>query len=173
MDESEVRENGIEIVDEVEVGDLSDVKEERTILPPTKMVKLRIRKATVLENKDKTYRQINASLALEDGIEVAGEVKYKGMVVWAKVCYFADPSVYTKDFFKKSQHLVELKKLATALGIDVKGIKVNDEFLAELEGKVVLADIRQKLNKFTTKDGTAVENIQNEVGNFKVAEASV
>ncbi len=173
---------GFEVVDEIEVGDLSDVKQERNLLPPVKNVKVRIRKATVNQNEAGTFRQLNMSLAVEDGIEVAGETKYKGSVLWARVPYYADPQQYTKDYFVKKQHLVELKKLALALGIDIVSIKVNDEFLASLEGKLLTADVRQKSSQYVlrsnkkitlNKDTKALEgedvydDVQNEVGNFK------
>ncbi len=178
---------GFEVVDEVEVGDLSDVKEERNLLPPVKGVKLRIRKATNQVNDAGTYRQLNVSLALEDGITVNNETKYKGMVVWARIPYFADASVYNGDYFKKQQHLVELKKLAIALGIDIKTIKVNDAFLEGLANQLLTADIWQKTSKYVLRNNKKVtinkkspalegedvyDDVQNEVSNFKAVDTS-
>ena len=85
---------GFEVIDEVNIGNLTDLKEEKSILPPSKNVKLRIRKVSVFNNKDKTFRMLNMSLSLEDGITVNSEVKFKNMVVWSKVTYYADPTVY-------------------------------------------------------------------------------
>lgn len=173
---------GFEVVDEIEIGDLSDVKEERNILPPVKGIKVRIRKVTINQNKEGTFRQLNMSLAVEDGFEVAGEVKYKGSVIWARVPYYADSQVYTKDYFVKKQHLVELKKLALALSIDITDIKVNDEFLASLEGQLLTADVRQRASQYVIRNGKKItlnkevkalgdeqtfDDVQNEVGNFK------
>lgn len=163
-----IKDSGFEVVEEVNIGSLSELKEERSIIPPSKNVKLRIRKATNLQNEDGSYRMINLSLAIEDGILMPdGSKKFKGMVVWGKVTYFADPKKYTKDFFLKRQHLTELKKFVLAIGGDIASIKINDEFLRSLENQVVVADIRQKMDKFTAKDGTEVENTINLVQNYR------
>jgi len=105
-----MEEAGFDVTEPMEV-DLSDVREERTLLPPASNVKLQIRKATTTMNEDKTFRSMNISFQLVDGILVGEEVKYKGMVVFERVCYYADPQVYTKDWFKKRQHLVALQSV--------------------------------------------------------------
>ena len=185
--EEKLKSAGFEVVDEIEVGDLSDVKEERNLLPPVKGVKLRIRKVTNQVNPAGTYRQLNMSLALEDGFDVNGTIKYKGMVVWARITYFADPSAYNSDYFKKQQHLVELKKLALTLGIDIKSIKINDAFFESLTNKLVTGDISQKTSKYVLRANKKVtvnkkspalegeevyDDVTNEVGNFKSVDTS-
>jgi hypothetical protein len=160
-------EEGFSVIDEVNIGSLGDIKEVRNLIPPTKDVKLRIKKATSEKNADGSFRWINMSVAVEDGIRVNGSMAFRNSVLWAKATYYADPKVYTKDFFKSKQHLLDLKKLVSALGLDINNITINDEFINSLENKVILGDIRQKMNKFTTKDGVSVEEMKNEVVNFK------
>jgi len=154
-------ETGFEVTEPVEV-DLTDVREERVLLPPTDNVKLRIRKATTFHNEDNTYRGMNISFAVEEGISVGEEVKYKGAVMFERFCYYADPVAYDKDWFKKRQHLVGLSQLLKAVGKDLKTV-VNDGLLGDLAGKVVLGNVRQKPNNFTTKDGTEVSTTINTI----------
>tara|TARA_Y100000310_G_scaffold341811_1_gene442259 strand:+ start:10891 stop:11415 length:525 start_codon:yes stop_codon:yes gene_type:complete len=158
---------GFDVTEEIDLGDLSDVKEERPIVPPSRSVLLEVRKASNNVSKSGAYRQINLSLALVDGIQVGEETKYKGKVVFARVCYWADPETYTKDWFKNKQHLVALQQLLEAIDMDIKNVKFNDDLLRSLEGKKLLADIVQKKNQFTAKDGTEVDETVNDVIRFK------
>ena len=160
-----MEEAGFDVTEPVEV-DLTDVREERVLLPPTSNVKLRIRKVTIVANKDNTYRQLNPSFQVEEGILVGGEIKYKGTVVFERICYYADPEAYTKEWFKKRQHLVALQQLLKAVGMDMK-TTINDELLSSLESQVVLATIGQKPNNFTAKDGTEVKTTVNTVSRFR------
>ncbi len=159
-----------EVTEPVEM-DLSEVKEERTLLPPAQDVKLGIRKAVSIANEAGTYRQLNISFQLVDGIMVGEELKYKGMIVFERMCYYADTTAYTKDWFKKKQHLVAIQQLMKALGKDMK-FTVNDEFLGSLTAQVVMASIGQKPNNFTAKDGTKVSNTINTVSRFKAVPAT-
>lgn len=132
-------------VDPVDVGDLNDVKEERAYIPAAQNVKMRIQKVDVRASRENTaegkpaniYRSLNLQLKIVDGVDEEG--KYRNKVVFGRVCYYADPVYYTKDFFKKRQHLVQLKYLANATGVDLN--KVNGYKIEELEGKEVLANI--------------------------------
>ena len=161
-----VENKGFEVLDEVEIGTLDDVKEQRTVLPPTKGVKLLITKAEPRGSKDGAYRSINLACKLVDGIGEEG--KYKNMVVFSSVCYYADPDQYNKDFFKNKQHLVQLKYLKGAV-ILTDPTKVNDQFVSELANQYVVGDIVQtKPRTYTAADGTEVTtDIGNEVRNFK------
>jgi len=144
-------ENGIE---QVVVGDLNDVIEQKFVIPNTKHVKFMVRKATNKANKDNTWRGINLQLSIVDGIDEEG--KYKGKVLFSMITYYADPTIYTKDFFKTKQHLVPLKYLLKATGLDPI---IDDEFLNKLEGTFLYGDIVQKAGF----EGT----IENDVKNFK------
>lgn len=162
---------GFTINDEVVIGDLTDVKEDKRLLPPVKGAKLRIKKVGVISNESGSYKQLNIGLSLEDGIDG----KYKGSRVWAKVCYFADMNATSKkgkkyseiDFFKKQQHLLDLKKLSSALGLPLAGLKINDEFCNSILERVILGDIWQKINSYTNKDGLEISETINVVSNFK------
>ena len=161
-DEVEAFYSGIE---PVEIGSLDDVKEQRTVIPATKNVRMRIKKAEVQINKDNTYRSINLQLQIVNGIDAEG--KYKGKVVFGKVCYYADPNTYTKDFFKQKQHLVELKKLIKATGIEYQGV-VDGHFIDRLMQSTELsADIQIRKRKVKLDDGTFTEELDNETRNYK------
>jgi len=115
-------------MEEVNVGDLTDVKEQKTLIPPTKNVKVKIVKVDNKVNKDNTYRSLNLQLKISEGI--GDDMKYKGKILFARVCYYADPNVYTKDFFGAKQHLIQLKYLASATGVNLS--TVNNELILML-----------------------------------------
>ena len=159
-------------VEPVEFGDLTSVREQRTVIPATRGVLVKIRRAESKVNEANTYRQISLQLQLVDGL-VDG--KYKGKVVFARLCYYADPNAYTKDFFKNKQHLVQLKYLLRAVGTDKK--VVDGHLLEELEAaNPILCDITIKKRQRLVDDGeggqVSVEELENEVRNFKSAGAS-
>lgn len=162
--------NGVE---PVEVSNLDDVKEIRTVIPATKSVKVKIIKAENTINKDNTYRSINLQLKLIQGIDETG--KYKGKVIFARVCYYADPNVYTKDFFHNKQHLVQLKYLMRATGIDLT--KIDGHKIEELTSTPeIKADITVKKRIIEVDDGTGVKSkeeiLENEARNFKALDPS-
>lgn len=152
----------------VDVGDMSEVREIRTTIPATKGVRVKIVKADNLINASNTYRQINLQLKIVNGIDETG--KYKGKVVFGKVCYYADPTVYTKDFFKARQHLVQLKYLLKATGI--ANTTIDGHILEQLvEAPEIKVDITVKKRKVTVDDGVGgtetIEQLDNEVRNYK------
>lgn len=140
--EEYMNESEIDVMTEVVIESLEDVKEQKQLIPAAKNVKLTIKKAEIKESKDKAYRWLNLQLQLVDGIDEAGA--YKNKVVFGKICYYADMVKYGgKDYFDNKQHLVELKRLLKAIGMDLANIKINPVFLAELKGKIVMGDILQ------------------------------
>lgn len=165
-------------VEPVEVGDLTSVQELRQVIPATRGVKVLVRKAEHRGNEANTFRSINLELLLSEGILSEGTegeqvVKYKGKVVFARVCYYADPEQYTKDFFKNKQHLVQLKYLGKATGVDLT--QVDGHKIDELVGKEVLVDIGiRKRQVFEAgqpvkdENGENVYQQENEVRNYKV-----
>ena len=156
---SDTMESGFSVVEEVEIGDLTNVKEEKQLVPAAKKVKLRIKKAESQASKDNAYRWVNLQLQIVDGIDSEGA--YKGKVVFGKVCYYADMAKYgEKDFFKKKQHLIQLRYLLEALGLDLATVKINDAFMQGVTNQIVLADITQ------TK-GDEEYGPDNEVKNFR------
>ncbi len=125
-------------VEPVEIGNLEDIKEERTVIPATKRVKFRIVKAENRTNEDNTYRSVNLQLRIVDGIDEEG--KYKGKMLFSRVCYYADPNAYTKEFFKKKQHLIQFKYLLKAVGLE-NVQKFDGKVLEQLENQEVYGDI--------------------------------
>ena len=160
------------VVDDVVIEDLTSLKREVDLIPPSKNVKFVIKSASVKENKDKTYKQINLHLSIVDGIQVGEIMKYKGKPMFQTVTYYADPNKYTKEYFQKRQHLVQLKFLCNAIGEDLKSIRINDGYLSSLTGKEILATIKQSKKKdWTNKQGElVVGEMQNEVVDFKKSE---
>lgn len=53
-----------DVQDEINVGDLTDVKEDRQLVPVSKAVKVRISKAGIMENKDKDLKGIKAEVRI-------------------------------------------------------------------------------------------------------------
>ncbi len=159
-------------VEPVEIGSLDDVKEERQVIPAAKGVELQVMKAEIKSNAKNTYRNINLQLRLTQGL-VDG--KYKGKIIFGRICYYADPNVYTKDFFTKKQHLVQLKYLKRAIGFESN--TVDGHLLEELTGKQLLGDIIIKKSKFMVDDGKGgkeeIEQLDNDVRNYKAMPAEM
>jgi hypothetical protein len=164
-------------------GSLTDVKEIRTLIPPSKNVKLQINGFLLFdkyENGDaRNWKQIMLKFRLVDGVNVGGEVKYKGTVVAQTLPYFANPANYdyTKPFFGKGQFLMPLIQIVKATGIEspalIKGGLTDesaDQIGKALENKLLIGSIMQ--TKATVKDpetGKYVESgdLVNEVKFFK------
>ena len=161
---------GIEIIKPVDIGDLDDVVEQKTLIPPTRGVKLRIKKVKPVESKDQKWLGMNVALVLEDGvvIEEGGEPKYKGMAVYQTVTYYADPEKYTKNYFKTKQHLVDLKNLMKATTLS-DPTTINDKTFEELVGQVVIGNIVQVAETRKNEDGDKEKTgvMINEVKNIK------
>lgn len=133
---------GFEVVDEIEVGDLTAVQTQ--ILPVAQGVKVRIEKASVDVSKDKALKSLKVQLKIVDGILVGDEVKYVNKAVFPgfmDLCVWADPAVKNSTWYQNKQHLLGFKQFCQALGIDLKTVKVNDEFLSGLIGRELLINI--------------------------------
>ena len=90
-----------DVVEEVTVGDLTDVKEQRSVIPPTQNLKVRINKASVQVNKNKDIKSLKLDLRIVDGIEVldkesgVSELKYVNKPIFTNlmdVVIWADPA---------------------------------------------------------------------------------
>lgn len=163
---------GGDTVEEMKLEDLSTVKKEVTLIPPTKNVKFVIKSVSVQTFKEGAYRQLKLQLNIVDGIQVGEKLLYKGKPMFQTVTYYADPNKYTTEFFQKRQHLVQLKMLCNALGEDLRSITINDTYLSTLAGKEIVANIKQSKKKdWTNKQGEVVTGeMQNEVVDFKKSE---
>ena len=165
---------------QIEVGDLTEVKEQRQLTPAASRVKVRIAKAIIQQTKDKDIKSLKLELRIVDGIEVpvrdeagnpTGETKlayqnkplFTGLmdlVVWA------DQSVKgraEKNWWKTNQHMIGLKGFCVALGLDIKSVKVNKEFLDALVGNEVLVDIQHEAE--TAIDESTGERVK--LGTFR------
>lgn len=155
-------------VEPTDIGSLEDVKEVRNVIPATKGVRVKIARAENAINKDNTFRSISLGLKLVNGIDETG--KYKGSFINARVCYFADPNAYTKDFFKNKQHLVQLKYLAKATGLDFS--KIDGHLIDELTTSPdIKVDITIKKRKAIINN-MEEEIVENEARNFKALDPS-
>lgn len=163
-----------EVTEQIEVGDLSDVKEQRQLTPVASKVKVRIAKASVQETKDKDIKSLKLELRIVDGIEApvrdelgnpTGETKmayqnkplFTGimdLVVWADVSVKGRSE---KNWWKTKQYLVGFKGFLIAVGSDLKSVKVNDEFLSALIGAEVLVDIQHEEETAKDEHGETVK----------------
>jgi hypothetical protein len=143
---------GFGVMDEVDVGDLGDIKEEgRPLVPPTKDVKLIIKRVAPGRSRMKeqegipegSYRWLNIGFQLVDGI---AEGKFKNMYVNSDmICYYADPAYYPKSTGEhKGLFFGKLADLQKATG--TVGNKINDTFIADITNKIVLGNIEQQKN---------------------------
>ncbi|MFA5133059.1 MAG: hypothetical protein WC444_07070 [Candidatus Paceibacterota bacterium] len=149
-------------VEPVEVGNLEDVKEQKTLIPATKNVLFRIKDAEVRVSQDNTWRSINLQLQIVNGIDSEG--KYKNKVVFSNVAYYADPHKYTKDFFKTKQHLIPLKMLRKAVEDTLDPIDGHTP--ERLIGKLIKGDITIRSRKLIV-EGVEEVSQENDVRYFK------
>ena len=155
-----------QVGEEIEVGDISDVKQ--SLLPVSKGVHGRIRKAGVTSNEDKTLKSLKLEIELPEGIYVDNpetgetEAQYVGKVIFTgfmELCIWASPDrPDKKGWFKSKQHLLGFKELLTALGEDVKSVKVNDAFFERIVGRDVSFSIRHEANSQKGPDGKRVKD---------------
>jgi hypothetical protein len=144
------------VENETLVGDLTEVKELRQIMPVCQNLKVRIAQAGSQETKDKDIRSLKLQMRVVDGLEVTnpttGETSlqfinkplFTGMM---DLVYWADLGVkgrMEKNWWRNRQHLVGLKKFLVALGMDLTNFKVNDALFEALLGREILVDIKHE-----------------------------
>jgi hypothetical protein len=155
----------------VKIGDLTQVKDEKQLVPPAKKVKVIIKKAELAVNKTGAWKTLNLQLQIADGIDSTGA--YKGKVVFAKPCVEALPDGVDKngvsysdcEWYKKNKHLLDIKKFFEALSLSITGCELDDSFCQSLVGQALLVDITQ------TK-GNDTFGPDNEVKNYRELPAS-
>ena len=171
---------GFNVIEPMEI-DVQDVKEQRSVLPARKDVKLRIKKAELRERRVQSEekggtgadnpvvtRSLNLSLSLVDGYE---DGKYKGFPLFQDVMYWADLNVKKGDWYGNKQHLVQLRFLLSALGLPMK-TTIGDQFIQEITGRELLGSIRtRKVQVFDPSTGKYVDtdDLRNEVGGYKAS----
>ena len=140
---------GFQVTDEVQVGDLSHVKEDQSI-PAAKGVGFRIKKASrrdIREDntkeapKDSSNPIIKKLLSLEVRITEAGiEGKYVNKPFFVDLIIWVDTThkFYASDKYQSETkgYLNDFKRLMEALGYDLKSPPaINDALLAELASR--------------------------------------
>lgn len=130
-----------DVVNEIEVGDLTEVRQE--MLPIAQNVKVRIDKAAVKTSENKDLKSLSLELAIVDGILVGDEMKFMNKKVFTgfmDLCVWASP-LKDSNWYKTKQHLLGFKQFCQALEIDLTNVKINDEFCASLLGRELLINI--------------------------------
>lgn len=186
---------GFNVTDEVVVGDLEVVKEQRNIKPKAQGVHVRIEKAAVKKqlsdgskeapkegpNNPVAYKYLNCSFRILEGISVpvydeagnpTGETaqKFKNSVIFPNkmdLIFWHNPEVKTADWWKNKQYIFGFKALCKAVGADTKNITINDEFLSNLNSKEVLIDIEHEEEQEQKLDPKTGENKWTGKGTFK------
>lgn len=157
-----------EVTDAYDVQDLTDVKQDRNLFPVTSGLKVRINTAAVQTNQDKDIYSLKLDVRPVDGISItdpdSGETlqKYVNKPIFTSIMelvYGADLKVKGRSdnkWWKNNQHLVEFKNFCTATETPLKGLKVNDDFLANLIGKEVLVNVTHEADSKKDENGKKV-----------------
>ena len=156
--------DGFEIVDNYDVQDLTENKQDSNLLPVTKNLKVRISKAGIQENKAKDIFSLKLELRIVDGIINAEGVPQfinKPLFTGIMDLVYGAKNAETRDkegkkWWKSGQHLVGFKQFCTALDIPLTGIKINDAFLGGLIDKELLIDIKHEADTAMDADGNRV-----------------
>ena len=166
-----------DIVDDVEIGDLTD--QQGGLLDRASRVSFEIRKATVrtTEDKENNKNWMVKKLALEVAVcagGIDGEGKSANSRLFPEfILKFNEkdyPEKYGSDWWQNKSRY-PTKMLFKALDIPLKGLTVNDDFLINLVGREFVADIKQKQKqekvngKYVKIDG----EFENELTNFRAA----
>lgn len=184
---SMLEEVGFGVTEEFELGDLTEVKEDRIVLPVTSGVLFRIQKATSRTSKDGSIKSVSAEMRLVEGIDVpvkdaqgnftgSVEKKYQNKPMFVDLQYWVDTAIRDSQRYtsKNKPYLVPLKQFLAALGYDLTSPpKLNDEFYAaiagrELRGDIQLREVRLKNPVSQEWEGTG--EYVNEIKKFRVSE---
>lgn len=169
-----------DVHEEVVVGDLTEVRQE--IMPIAQNVKVRIAKASIDQSQDKALKSLKLELKIVDGIPIQNaqtgefEFRYQNKSLFPgfmDLCIWADPATKNSNWYKNKQHLLGFKQFCQALAIDLKDVKVNDEFCSELLGKELLVNItHEKETVVNPETGKREEtgSLRERIRGFKRAE---
>ena len=150
--------------DTVEVTDLDKVQ--RDILPVCQNVLGIIRKATIKPSADRGLKTLKIELVMPEGIDIVdpetGETRtaYVNRVVFpgfTDLLIWADPAKKTSAWYKSQQHLLPLKEFCKALGFDLKLVKINQKFCADLIGRHILFSVRHEEESSRDEHGNRVK----------------
>lgn len=132
------------VTEEYQLGNLTEVKEDRVVLPVQSAARFRIQNAAARTSKDGSIKSISLELRLVDGIDVGGETKYQNKPMFVDVIYWVDTNVRSSKWWTSPNkpYLLPLKQLLTALEYPLDAPpKLNDQFYSEIKGREVRADI--------------------------------
>lgn len=160
---------GFEVTEETVLTDFEQVQEQRTLVPVSQGVHVRIEKAVVrksLEDNAKdapkegpenkaAYKYLHCQFRIVDGISVPvydddgnptgeTELKYKNKVVFPgrlDLAFWHNPEVKTSDWWRNRQYAIGFKQMCVALGFNLKELRINDAFLLLIDKQELLLDI--------------------------------
>ena len=176
MFEGEVDKVPFQVTDPSSGGqDLTDVKPNRVLVPPTSKILMKIQKVvsealTVNRQEDASdenpveLKRLNVSFKLLEPIlqpEMDGDgqatgvmkEKFKGTVLFQRITFWANPAIKNSDWYKRNQHLLDYKSFLLALAEDIASTpEVNDEWLSSLAGRELRANITVKFRQVLDTD---------------------
>lgn len=174
---------GFAITDEVEVGDLS-TQQGNDVIDPARKVRFEIRRASVRpyqKDGESTWRKkfLALDIAVSEGVDESG--KYKGKHFFPDLLLAANTSHYpeldTEHYRTKARF--DTKVFLKAMGFDpAHPPKINDEFLIDLTGREVFADITRREIQQPPSEGSGetkwkgTGEFRNEIKNWRAVEAS-
>ena len=179
--------NGMEdapftVHEDYEVGDVSEVKEDRQTVPAASAVLVRVAAASVRPSKDGSIKSVAVQFNLVEGVDVAdlsnGTVvkRYAGKPMFVDMPFWVDVAIRTAPRYtgKNRAYLVPLKQFWAALGYDLKSPpKIGDAWLTEIIGRELRTDIRlepvRMKNPVTGQYENVAGEFQNRLRNFAVA----
>lgn len=177
-DQEEVLPAWVTESDSVVVENLSSVQPD--ILPVCQGVLGRIKKASIKPSADRSLKSLKLELTIVDGIPLTNpetgdtEVKYIGKAVFPgfnDLLIWADPVKKTGRWFASKQHLLPFKQFCTAMGFDLKSVKVDNTFCQELIGRTVLFNVRHEAESQLDEKGNRVKTglLRERIGGWKRA----
>ena len=140
------------------------------VIDAVRNVRFTIKKVTIRQNDAKDIMRLNVQSNVGP-LGVDGNGRYANKALFAELLVYADPSVYTSDWWKK-QSRFPWKQFQGALGLDAsQATRINDEFLAKLQGQEFVADIKKSEIRMKNEDGKyeGTGDFKNELANFKKA----
>lgn len=168
---------------EINLGDMTGLKEIKDVLPAASGVRVRIDKASIKDNKYEdqpiTKKYLNLQLRIVDGIsfvDAQGEAqtKYKNKVVFTNnkdlpVWVDTNHEFYKGDKFVKGAYLIPLRQFLIAVGVDPKAVKIDEALLASLQGVELEVDVAQNQKKSKDSEGNwiATGEFENLFRNWK------
>jgi len=168
---------GFDVTEEVELDDLS-TQTGNDVIEPARKVLFEIRKASVRDyvaRDESAWRKKYLALDLavgSEGIDGAGKYAnkhfFQDLLLMANIKEF--PELDTDNYRTKARF--DTKVFLKALGYDpAKPPRINDDFLVEISGRQVIADITKR-SIDVQQDGKWMKtgDFKNEIKNFKSAE---